>query len=110
MDDRFSFWYPVVEEVQLDFEGREYIKEILCEGHILCDGKLMCGESREVIRNKNKAKKEKTLSKRAMTPKMCQCCLDAWKVHPDSQYHRWHYGTPVKVTNVERPIVGGAQS
>lgn len=105
MDKQFVFWYPIVEEKQLDFEGREHIKQVFCEGHIVHNGRLMCGESREVIKNKAGAKKEKTQDSRAVTPKMCPVCLKAWKAHPDSSYYKYVNGVPSKITNIERPLV-----
>lgn len=104
MDEKFSFWYPVLEETQVDFEGRPYIKEVFCTGHILYNGRLMCGESREVLKNRVKAKKEKTFSARKPTPKMCPHCLNEWRNCPDSPYYKFVHGAPEKVTSIERPL------
>ena len=104
--DKFVYWYPVIEETQVDFEGREHTHEVFCEGHISCDGRLMCGESREVLKNQAKAKKDKTTKERKVTPKMCPVCLEKWKAHPESRYYRFVHGTPVKVTVNEVPVIG----
>jgi hypothetical protein len=106
MDDKFTYWYPVIEETQIDFEGTPHTHDVLCEGHIIYSVRLMCGESREVLKNRVKAKKEKISKKREVTPKMCPVCLEAWKNHPDSQYYRFVHRTPVRVTVKEVPVIG----
>lgn len=106
MDSAFKFWYPVIVETQVDFEGRLHDHEIFCMGHIVFKGRLMCGETREVLMNQVKAKKSKEQDKRAVTPKMCPVCLDAWKANPESSYYRYVNGVPAKVTSVERNLIG----
>lgn len=106
MDETFTFWYPVRDEVQLDFEKREHVREVLCEGHIDYQGRLMCKESREVLKNKHGAKKEKVAKKREVAPKMCPVCLEAWRNHPESQYYKFTHGAPVKVETREVPVSG----
>lgn len=103
MDSQFQFFYPVIEEVQTDLEGREHKHEVFCEGHILFQGRMMCGESMEAVMNRSGAKKKKILPKR--TPKAIHDkCLEQYKNNPDSAYYRFIHATPVKETSKERLV------
>lgn len=104
MDAVFKFFYPVIVETQVDFEGRPHDHDVFLEGHIVYKGRLMCGESREVIMNRSKAKKSKELEKRTIS-KVCPVCLQAWRECPESPYYRYVNGVPAKVTVVEKNVV-----
>lgn len=95
MDENFSFFYPVIEEQQLDFDGRVHVKEILCEGHIVHNGRIMCGESMEVIRNRAKVKKSKLVKVRVEKVKVHVVCLEKYKKNGDSALSRWIEGKPI---------------
>ena len=110
MDSQFSFFYPIIEETQIDFEGRTHIHEVFCEGHILFNSRLMCidicKETMDDIMKRVGAKKKKILPRR--TPKgLCPTCLEQYKNNPDSAYYRFTHATPIKVTSTERPLVSG---
>lgn len=106
MDEKFAYFYPIIIETQLDFEGRPHDHEVFCEGHIVFKGRLICGESREVVVKNSKATKSKEMPKRATTPKLCLACQEGYRNNPESPYYRFVHGTPVKVTAAERNVVG----
>lgn len=89
MDEQFSYWYAVQVEEQLDFEGKVHKHEVVVEGHIVHNEVLMCRESREVVMKTKKAQKEKKLSLRLPYAKLCPVCLERYKNHPLSAWHRW---------------------
>lgn len=97
MDDLFAFWYPVIIDQQIDFEGHIHNKEVLLEGHILHSGRLLCGESKERLKNLVRAKKDKVLAKRAEKVKVCSECRRKYKKNGDSAYFAWTEGKPKAV-------------
>lgn len=94
MDNEFEFFYPIIIEHQMDFEGHDHPKEVLLVGHIVHGGRLLCGESREVIKNRAKATKEKTVKARIEKTKVCQECSDKYKKNGHSAYAAWIEGKP----------------
>ena len=104
MSDEFKIWYPVIVDVQLDFEKHEHKKDILCLGHILYQGRLMCGEAREAIKNRAKATKEKIVENRVERTKLCVECVRKYKLNGRSPYHAWVSGKPAPAPSKEVPV------
>lgn len=92
MDEEFEFWYPVIIEKQMTFEGREVIKEVLLKGHIIHGGRLLCGESMEVIKNRSKATKDKTSKKRVERTSLHEECSRKYRLNGHSAWTAWVEG------------------
>lgn len=109
MDEKFSFWYVSIIEVQLGLEGKAFPKNILLEGHILHSGRLMCGESMEILLNRVKKKYEAQTVKglpfkiRQGRVKLCPVCTARYMKNGDSAYAAWVEGKALKVTSIEKP-------
>jgi hypothetical protein len=101
MDTKFSYFYPVKVEQQLDFEGKVHNKDVFLTGHIVYNGRLMCKESREVIVNRTKADKEKNSPTRLPRVSICPACQQEYKDCPDSQYYQWTHALPTQTVGIE---------
>jgi hypothetical protein len=115
MDDNFAFWYPVIIEVQLGLDGKEFPKEVLKTGHILYRGRPMCGIVMEVAKNKTKKRfdaetvKEKTVKLRVAGTKICADCQEKYKENEQSAWSSWTEGKALKVTSTEKPAFSVSQ-
>lgn len=95
MDNEFEFFYPIVTEKQIGLlDGKIYEKDVFLEGHITHGGRLLCGESREVIKNRRKTKKEKTAKTRIDKTKICIVCTEKYKKNGHSAWKAWVEGKP----------------
>jgi hypothetical protein len=109
MDERFTFWYVSIVEVQLGLEGKEFHKNVLLEGHISHSGRLMCGESMEILLNRVKKSYEAQTVKglpfnvRQGKTKICPICTSKYMKNGDSAYNAWVEGRALKVTSIEKP-------
>lgn len=84
MDKGFTWFYPVKVEHQLDFEGKLHPKEVVLEGHIVYGEMLLCKQSRDALKKRSKADKEKKVNHRIDRTKVCKECMEAYKRHPMS--------------------------
>lgn len=114
MDERFTFWYVAIVEVQLGLEGKAFSKDVLLEGHIVHSGRLLCQQSMEVLKNeagrKCGAKTIKGLpfKVRQGRIKICPDCTAKYMRNGDSAYRAWVEGKALKVTSIEK-VVGVPQ-
>jgi hypothetical protein len=110
MDDNFTFWYPVVIEVQLSLDGKEFSSEVLKTGHILYQGRPMCGESMEVLKNRTKKTyeaqtiKDKTVKLRVPHIRICSECQEEYRGNKNSALYAWIEGKPKPASGIERPV------
>jgi len=101
MDTKFSYFYPVKVEQQLDFEGKVHSKNVYLTGHIVYNGRLMCKESREVVVNRAKADKEKNSPTRLPRVSLCPVCQEAYKECPESDWYRFTHALPAETVGIE---------
>lgn len=94
-DSEFEFFYPVIIEKQLDFEGHVHNKEILLEGHILHGGRLLCGENMEIVKKRSKVPTGKIVKLRDEKTKLCQECSRLYKKNGHSAWTKWVEGKPI---------------
>jgi hypothetical protein len=111
MDEEFTFFYPVINDVQLDFDGHRIHKDVLLEGHIYHGGRILCGQSKEVLKNQVKVKfekqtvKEKMLKVRDPKAKLCLECLRLYKKNGHSALQAWIEGKPkIPRVSVAKPL------
>lgn len=104
MDDEFQIFYPVIIEIQEDFEGHEHINEVFCEGHILHGGRLLCGEAKEAVKNRVGAKKEKIVEKWKRGTKIHPECQRKYMKNGHSAWTAWVEGKPIPAYGKETPV------
>jgi hypothetical protein len=102
MDKVFTWFYPVKVEYQLDFEGKPHPKEIIQTGHIVYGEVLLCKGSREALKNRVGAVKEKKVAHRIDKAGVCKECMEAYKRHPMSVYNLWVRSLNEAATKTEK--------
>lgn len=103
MDEEFEFWYPVIIEKQMTFEGKEVAKEVLLRGHIIHGGRLLCEKSMEVLKNQVKAKNAKISKKRIERTRLCEECQRKYRLNGHSAWNAWAEGKPKQPSTTPLP-------
>lgn len=96
-DRAFAFFYVVknMKQKSLIPGVPEVIKETpIGECHITFRGRILCGESREVIKNREKGK-PKDAKERPAGLKCCGICDTKWRENPESDYYRFVHGRDI---------------